>query len=147
MAREIEVFLSLNSAVIYLFFIPRRDSATPKKYTICAIPNNGAITIIRQRPPLKNACGPSCFSVFLKKRNLLIFSSRGVMRACISYPMQSKMPLNCISPSAFFNACNRVLITSNGFTDNAANEPAAQPDANDTKKAASPLPSFFRGPN
>lgn len=45
-----------------------------------------------------------------------------------AYPTQSRTPLNCASPSAFLMDCNLVLITSNGFTDRAANEPAAQPE-------------------
>ena len=46
----------------------------------------------------------------------------------LSYLMQSMIPLNSFSPSAFLIACKRVLITSNGLTNNAANEPAAKPD-------------------
>lgn len=38
------------------------------------------------------------------------------------------IPLNSFSPSAFLIACKRVLITSSGLTNNAANEPAAKPD-------------------
>lgn len=64
-----------------------------------------------------------------------------------TYKIQSSIPLNTISPSALFRACKRVLITSNGLTASAANDPAAQPDANEMKNAASPEPSFFRGPN
>lgn len=37
-------------------------------------------------------------------------------------------------------------LPSNGFTVNAAVEPATQPDRNDVQNTASPLPSFFRGP-
>ena len=57
---------------IYFCLIPNIASATPKKYTICAIPNSGAITIIRHSPPLKNAVNPSFLNVLLKlnKQNI-----------------------------------------------------------------------------
>lgn len=64
----------LKVGSVYLLFVPNRASATPKKYTICAMPNSGAMTIIRQRPPLKNACGPSCFNVFLKLKKKHLFN-------------------------------------------------------------------------
>ena len=41
--------------------------------------------------------------------------------------------------SIFVKACNRVLITSNGFTTNADVEPATQPHKNDHQKTASPI--------
>lgn len=43
------------------------------------------------------------------------------------YPIQSKRPLNFISPSALLSAWSRVLMTSNGFTAKAAVEPATHP--------------------
>lgn len=122
-----------------------------RNYNVNLFDNIFVIFTIRQSPPLKNACGPSCLRVFLKFKCIEKFYSNienfHIIFFRYSYPMQSNIPLNCISPSAFFNACNLVFTTSNGFTDNAANEPAAQPEANDTKNAASPLPSFLRGPN
>jgi len=44
-----------------------------------------------------------------------------------THVMQSDMPLNSFSPSAFLIACRRVLTTSNGLTARAAVEPAAKP--------------------
>lgn len=41
--------------------------------------------------------------------------------------MQSVIPLNSFSPSAFLMACNRVFTTSKGLTARAAVEPAAKP--------------------
>jgi hypothetical protein len=90
--------------------------------------NNGAMTIIRQRPPLKNACGPSCLRVFLQKRKRKTsLTSDNQQGELDTYLMQSPTPLKLISPSAFFSACSRVLITSNGLTARAAKEPEAQP--------------------
>ena len=56
------------------------------------------------------------------------------------YFITSKTPLYAISDdSIFVKACNRVLITSNGFTTNADVEPATQPHKNDHQKTASPI--------
>lgn len=80
--------------------------------------------------------------------------------------MQSDIPLNSFSPSAFLRACKRVLTTSNGLTARAAVEPAAKPakkehlmhtnksiksgkrksDDHAYQNTASPEPSFRRGP-
>lgn len=50
--------------------------------------------------------------------------------------MQSNTPLYVGSPGAFLITCSLVFTTSNGLTDNAAVEPAAQPDKNDHQNTA-----------
>lgn len=53
-----------------------------------------------------------------------------------TYVIQSNTPLYVGSPGAFLITCNLVLITSNGFTDNAAIEPAVQPAKNEHQNTA-----------
>lgn len=60
------------------------------------------------------------------------FLERAIIFIVRTHVMQSATPLKTISPSAFFNACRRVLMTSKGLTASAAIEPAAHPDKNDT---------------
>lgn len=50
--------------------------------------------------------------------------------------MQSITPSYVGSPGALFIACSLVLTTSNGFTINAAVEPATQPDKNEHQNTA-----------
>lgn len=50
--------------------------------------------------------------------------------------MQSSTPSYVGSPGAFLITCNLVLTTSNGFTDNAATEPAVQPAKNEHQNTA-----------
>lgn len=52
------------------------------------------------------------------------------------YPMQSRTPLYVGSPGALLIACSLVLITSNGLTNNAADEPATHPARNEHQNTA-----------
>ncbi len=85
------------------FFIPNMNSATPKKYTIWAIPKRGAMTIIRQAAPLKNAWGPSFFKILLRgkytnyqllwKNSKLICKKNENLHKSVRYPRVCGLPL------------------------------------------------------
>lgn len=60
-----------------------------------------------------------------------------ILYECHTHVTQSSTPSYVGSPGAFLITCNLVLTTSNGFTDNAAIEPAVQPDKNEHQNTAS----------